>query len=61
MLVWWKEKRFYMYMCVCCSVLRNTIARNRQLVRQQRQGDKLPQGVNTARTLYISNYFVTNI
>jgi len=61
MLVWWKEERFYMYTCVCCSVLRNMIARNRQLARQQRQGDKLPPGVNTARTLYISGYFVTNI
>jgi len=48
-------------MCVCCRVLRNTIARNRQLARQWWQCDKLPPGVNTARTLYISDYFVTNI
>ena len=50
-----------MYVCVCVAVLRNTTARNRQVASQRRQCDKLPPGVNTARTLYISDYFVTNI
>jgi hypothetical protein len=52
------RKKEFICMCVCCRALRNTTARNRQLARQC---DKLPPGVNTTMTLYISDYFVTNI
>jgi hypothetical protein len=37
------------------------IAQIRQLARPQRQWHKLPPGVNIARTLLVSDYFVTNI
>ena len=55
------RKKDFICMCVYCRVFGNTTARNRQLARQGRKCDKLPPGVNTARTLYIYDYFVTNI
>jgi len=50
-------KKDFICICVCIAVCQGIGLQETD----NWQGDKLQPGVNTARTLYISNYFVTNI